>query len=117
MPMKHLALITIALGFVLTSNAQYSEKQITLLTKINCGLTEAWTVGDIDEGQETLGDDDDAESVTTMEFELKHYKARENGEEGIVFITLFPKDKAKQVKSADWSQQEEKVDFVETKSF
>lgn len=114
--MKNLLVILLT-GFTLNGFAQFTDKQITLLTKINCGLTEAWVVGEIGEEQESLGEGEDAEEITVLEFEIYHHKTYVHGETGSVLVYLFPKSKAKEVKAENWNGEDRATDFIETKSF
>ncbi|MFI5202977.1 MAG: hypothetical protein ACHQF2_00660 [Flavobacteriales bacterium] len=132
--MKTLTLL-LFLGLNGTAFGQFTDKQITLLTKINCGLTEAWTVEEIeyDEEEEAEAEEEETEEAEEQEmvvsaktigqveipqltFDLTHHKAVDGDTQGTVSIAVFEKQYAAKVKAFDWSTEGKSV-IVETKSY
>lgn len=104
-----------------TASAQFTDEQLTLLTKLNCALKGAWVMDGPNVENQVAGRSNSPNDVEEVEFSLFNYKTWEYGtnqnEEGEVAFSIFQKSKAKETKEEFESTEEEKVIFIETKSF
>lgn len=100
-----------------TANAQFTDEQITLLTKLNCALNGAWVMDGPEVPRPVAGRSNDPNEVQNLDFVLYHYNSWEGNEQGDVSISVFQKSQEADAKEDSQASDEIKVVYISTKSF
>lgn len=114
--MKNLIFLLFVASFT-TANAQFTDEQISLLTKLNCSLNGAWVMDGPEVPLPVAGRTNDPNEVQILDFSLIHYNSWEGNVQGDVSISVFQKSQEAEAKENSNASDEIKVVFIETKSF